>query len=114
MGSELNTKAKPGLHFNRHITGFVAGTSKIKEIAIIRNGTVCHTFKPDGNHFEFAHDDMDPLPKIALESKGDKPPFIYYYMRVIQEDGHIGWTSPIWIDITDTSFAMPPKKAKKK
>ena len=22
----------------------------------------------------------------------------YYYVRVVQEDGHMAWTSPIWVD----------------
>ena len=116
MGSELNTKAKPGLHFNRHITGFVAGTTLIKEISFIRNGKPFHTITPEACYSEFALDDTDLLAKILLTApQEEKPPFIYYYMRVIQDDGHIAWGSPIWIDNTDTSFvdSVTPKKAKK-
>ena len=98
MGSELNTKTKPGLVYNRHICGFAAGTSPISEITIIRNGQVLHLFHPKVTHFEFAFDDAEPLSKILLSSPDDKPSFIYYYIRVVQEDGHIAWGSPIWID----------------
>ncbi|NDD58366.1 MAG: DUF3604 domain-containing protein [Chlamydiae bacterium] len=115
MGAELNTKAKPGLGFNRHITGFVAGTTGIKEVSIIRNGEVLHTFHPKESYFEFAHDDSESIQKIAYPAKDEKPPFCYYYLRTQQEDGHIAWSSPIWIDHTDTaSISINGKKAKKK
>ncbi|MDJ0651815.1 MAG: DUF3604 domain-containing protein [Simkaniaceae bacterium] len=99
MGSELNTKVKPGLAYNRHITGYAVGTAPIKEIFIIRNGKPFHTFTPKNDTFEFAHDDDQPLDKVALKLKGDRPPFVYYYIRVEQEDGHLAWTSPIWVDL---------------
>jgi hypothetical protein len=115
MGTELNTKAKPGLSFNRHISGFVAGTAPLKEIAFIRNGKPFHTIHPKDAHCEFAIDDTDPLSKILLPAPGgEKPPFVYYYMRVVQQDGHIAWTSPIWIDQTETSAASNNVKKSKK
>ena len=111
MGSELNTKAKPGLNFNRHITGFVAGTTPIKEILFIRNGKPFHTVHPKQAHYEFAIDDTEPLSKIVLPAQGEKPPFVYYYIRIVQEDGHIAWGSPVWIDQNET-MASSGSKAK--
>ncbi len=116
MGGELNTKAKPGLAFNRHITGFAAGSVPIKEITFVRNGKPFHTICPEEAHHEFALDDSELLSKILLPSSHkEKPPFVYYYMRVILENGHIAWASPIWIDFTDSGDAPPVsvKKAKK-
>ena len=98
MGSELNTKVKPGLAYNRHLTGYAIGTAPIQEILLIRNGKSFHTFTPKDDTFEFAFDDDEPIEKTLLKAKGDNPPFIYYYMRVMQKDGHIGWSSPIWVD----------------
>ncbi len=118
MGSELNTKAKPGLVLNRHITGYVAGSSEIKEVQILRNGTLAHTLTPKTNYFEFAHDDTKHLAECAIESSDDRPHFVFYYLRVIQTNGHIAWSSPIWIDYPEMKNApIPapaPKKAKKK
>lgn len=108
MGSELNTKAKPGLAYNRHITGYAVGIAPIKEILIIRNGKPFHTLTPKGETFDFAFDDDEPLEKITLKSKDDRPPFVYYYMRVMQADGHLAWTSPIWVDLGAPS--APEKK----
>lgn len=104
MGSELSTALKPGLNLNRHISGYVAGTANIKEIEIIRNGTVIKTFQPTTYHYDFYHDDMDPMDEITLNNGGN--PFIFYYLRVTQVDDHIAWSSPIWVDhVTDASKA---------
>ncbi|MCP5506187.1 MAG: DUF3604 domain-containing protein [Chlamydiales bacterium] len=109
MGSELNSKAKPGLAYNRHITGYAVGTSPIKEILIIRNGKPFHTFTPSDDTYEFAFDDEEPLEKIVMKSKGERPPFVYYYMRIEQKDGHLAWTSPIWVDLGAPSVEKKKK-----
>lgn len=116
MGSELDTKSRPGLEFNRHITAYAIGTAPLTEIAIVRNGKVLKSFSLKENQWEIALDDMDPIDQVALEGSQDKPPFVYYYLRVTQEDGHIAWGSPIWIDLNaqSTPLVQNSKKAKKK
>lgn len=109
MGSELSTKVKPGLEFNRHITGFVCGSSPLKEVTLIRNGKEFKTFHPKESNFEFTFDDTENLSTLVLDSPDDRPQFVYYYMRIVQEDGNIAWASPIWIDY----FPNSSKKAKK-
>ena len=115
MGAELSTKIKPGLAYNRHIAGYVAGTDTIATIELIRNGTVIDTLKPKESHLEFTFDDSDPIAKVALKppngSPSDTPSFVYYYLRITQKDGNIAWSSPIWIDLTD---ALTPAKKKRK
>ena len=113
MGSEINTKTKPGLVFNRHITGVVAGTSEIKQIEIIRNGAVWKTIEPQSYSHEFAIDDSEPLEKITIQNK-DQEPFVYYYVRVTQKDDHIAWSSPIWIDHGSKFEVEETKNNKKK
>jgi hypothetical protein len=98
MGSELSTAQKHGLNINRHISGFVAGTTSLKSVEIIRNGKVLKSFKPDGYSIDFTYDDLTALDKIALPAKDKKPGFVFYYLRVVQEDGHMAWSSPIWVD----------------
>lgn len=112
MGTELNTKNKPGLAFNRHITGFACGTAPIERVEIIRNGAVFHTITPKGMNCEFEHDDFEKLELSVLFSPDERPPFTYYYMRVIQEDGHMAWSSPIWVDLI-TADGSTLKKVKK-
>lgn len=113
MGSILDTKTKPGLSINRHISGFVAATDSIKSIEIIRNGQVIKTFTDLGNSYDFTYDENDELKKIVLDGGKDKPPFLYYYVRVTQADGHIAWSSPIWIDYHGDLLSSAPKKARK-
>lgn len=119
MGSELSTLTKHGLLVNRHITGYVSGTTKLKKVEIVCNGKVIHTITPEGYSSNFTYDDMQPLEKIAIDAKDKKPPFAYYYIRATQEDGHMAWSSPIWIDYVPGSAtgkskikALPPKGKK--
>ena len=98
MGGETNTADRPGLKVNRHISGYAVGTCKLEKVEIIRNGSVIHTLKPKDYHCDFEYDDMEPLNKVTLNANDKKPPFIYYYLRVTQEDGNIAWSSPIWVD----------------
>jgi hypothetical protein len=99
MGGEITTATKQGLRINRHISGYVAGTDNIQKIEIIRNGKVIKTFEPEGYSLEFTFDDMTPLEKVVITSKDKKPPFVYYYIKVVQNNGHTAWSSPIWVDL---------------
>lgn len=108
MGSEVNTGTKPGLRINRHLSGYAAGTTQIKTVEIIRNGKVIKTFECNNYWLEFTYDDMTPIEKIAIDAKDKKPPFVYYYLRFTQKDGHMAWSSPIWIDIVPTHPSARP------
>lgn len=99
IGSELCSQNKPGLLYNRHISGFVGATDDLKEVTIVRNGVDLVTFKDQNKHFTYTYDDNDPLESVCLKQETDKSLFVYYYLRVVQKDGHIGWSSPIWIDL---------------
>lgn len=101
MGSEIDTKTRPGLEFNRHITGYAIGTSPLVEACLIRNGKVYRSFDVKDEKLEFTLDDTDLLSSIALEASSEKPPFAYYYLRVRQQDGHVAWSSPIWVDLSN-------------
>lgn len=117
MGSELSTQTKPGLHVNRHLSGYVAGTKIVTSIEIIRNGDLLHTIHPNSYHADFYYDDMDVLSKVTLDGGKStdgvaRLPFVFYYIRVKQEDGNVAWSSPIWVDYS-TESAPPVQKTKK-
>lgn len=111
MGSSLTTALKPGLLVNRHLSGYVAGEAPLKQIEILRNGEVLQVFKPTTYHYDYYYDDMDPLDQITLDGQG-KEPFVFYYLRVTQEDGHMAWSSPIWVDLA-APLTAPQTKGKK-
>lgn len=116
MGSELDTKSRPGLEYNRHITGYCIGTKPIQQAVLIRNGKILKTLQVNQDGIvEFEVDDMDLLSEIALDAKEGQSPFIYYYLRAQQEDGHIAWSSPIWVDLSSKSApVIGTKKVKKR
>lgn len=112
MGSETSTAEKAGLTVNRHLCGTVAGTKKLKSVEIIRNGKAIETLTPDHYFIEFTYDDLVPLHSVTISSKDKSSPFVYYYIRVTQEDGHMAWSSPIWVDDLPITSGKLVRKAK--
>lgn len=112
FGSVISTKAKPGLLYNRYISGSVIGRTKIKLVEIFRNGALLKTFTPHEEKFEFEFDDFEPLENVTIKSSINDKIFTYYYLRTTLDNEHIGWTSPIWIDIEEA--LLKEKKLKKK
>jgi len=64
----------------------VKGTKPIRQIDIVRDNEFIHTRHPLAQEVSFRFKDARP---IARES--------YYYVRVIQVDDQIAWSSPVWI-----------------
>jgi uncharacterized protein DUF3604 len=114
MGAETDTKVRPGLEFNRHITGYCIGTQPLTEVSLMRNGKVFRNLPVQEEKCEFEIDDSELLSQIALDGPPGRPPFVYYYLRAIQKDGHVAWSSPIWVDLTARTAPLMPKKNKKK
>jgi len=95
MGEEIEMEGKP------RIAVSVKGTDRIKDLAIVRDGSILHSVSPKSNLAKFEYVDN------AFE--GDS----YYYLRVTQvENAKLGnpcraWSSPIWVkkeESTRTSF----------
>jgi hypothetical protein len=64
----------------------VIGTARIRQLDIIRNNTFIHTQQNLGREATFSYED-DPLPSGET----------YYYVRVMQTNEQMAWSSPIWI-----------------
>jgi len=62
------------------------GTAPVQRLEIIKNNQIVH--KLNGNEENISYTWEDPAPRA-----GD-----YYYVRILQRDGHRAWSSPIWID----------------
>jgi hypothetical protein len=80
MGDELRASSPPPLQVK------VIGTDKIRRVEVIRNGQALYTATPDREQAEFQYRDAKPPAGEA-----------YYYIRVIQSDGNMAWSSPIWV-----------------
>ena len=81
MGDEFSSDQIPRLEIG------VIGTDKIKEIAIIKDNEIVYTGHPATEELSMTYTDSDV-------EQGEH----YYYVRVIQENDHMAWASPIWID----------------
>jgi hypothetical protein len=66
------------------------GTGPLNRVEILRNGEVIHTEPAKGDAAEARFHWEDPVPV-----KGTKAS--YYYVRVLQKDGQMAWSSPIWV-----------------
>ncbi|MCP5115590.1 MAG: hypothetical protein GY953_32590 [bacterium] len=64
----------------------VLGTADIRQIDIIKNNTFIHTRHPLKQDVEFTYTDTEAVPGES-----------YYYVRVLQADNEIAWSSPIWV-----------------
>lgn len=59
--------------------------AEIQRIDICRNNQFIYTSSPPGANADFEFFDRQPLPGRS-----------YYYVRVIQKDEEIAWSSPVW------------------
>ena len=80
LGDSYSSKSIPELYVK------VAGTSPIKEVAIVRDNQYVHTRPGQGEAMEFTFRETT-LP----------PGQHYYYVRVEQKDRNMAWASPIWV-----------------
>lgn len=63
----------------------VQAPGDIDRIEVCRNNQFIYTKKPEGRSADFVFQDTAPV-------KG----FSYYYVRVMQKDEEIAWSSPVW------------------
>ncbi|MDX1777762.1 MAG: hypothetical protein R3339_02700, partial [Thermodesulfobacteriota bacterium] len=78
-------------HSVRSITGSVIGTDVIREVTVIKNGSDLFVEKGDEREKTISYADTTPV------KAGD-----YYYLRTVQEDDEIAWSSPIWLEVDKT------------
>ncbi len=80
----------------RDIAGTVIGTDVIREMTIVKNGSILHSIAGQGVEATIHYRDDTPV------GAGD-----YYYLRIIQEDGEMAWSSPIWVEQASTGEKEP-------
>jgi hypothetical protein len=75
-------------HAVRSISGRVIGTDVIRAVSIIKNGLDLFVEKGGAREETISYSDKTPV------KAGD-----YYYLRAVQEDDEIAWSSPVWIEV---------------
>ncbi len=81
MGDVVSSRAAPQLMVR------AVGTAPIQQMDVIKNQTFVFTARPGTREasFEFLDNNFQP---------GQN----YYYVRVLQQDGQLAWSSPIWVE----------------
>ena len=64
----------------------ILGTDTIREVALVRNNQVIYAARPDAAVLDFQFTDDQPSP-------GEN----FYYVRAVQANDEIAWSSPIWV-----------------
>jgi hypothetical protein len=85
MGDQVRTD-KPALDV------VVLGTNPIERVEVLRDGAVVHTDKPGKDEARFHWEDRAPRKRANPT---------HYYVRVLQKDGQMAWSSPIWVRAGD-------------
>lgn len=80
MGDEFKVAGAPKLDIH------VVGTGKIKAVEVMKDSKPVASFAPAGSEHRGTWTDPNPSPGSH-----------YYYVRVLQEDNEIAWSSPMWI-----------------
>lgn len=87
MGSELEVNESP------HITLSVKGSAALHSVEVIRSGQVFSSIHLGSDEniksIQFELDDNIIIPNESH----------YYYLRVLQADGNMAWSSPIWVTL---------------
>jgi len=65
---------------------YVSGTAPLDRVAVIRDNRIIYATQSAQPETTFTFSDPDTTLREA-----------YYYVRVEQQDGQLGWSSPIWI-----------------
>ncbi len=81
MGDIIKSNEAPKLKIR------AIGTDKIKQLIIVKNQTFVYTGRPNTKevYIEFQDRDFEPGAN-------------YYYVRVLQNDEQMAWSSPIWVE----------------
>ncbi len=88
MGSQLRV---PAPDTPRRIRWRVVGTTSIQRVELLRNNEVAATVPGKGkDDLRGQHTALLPCTKTE-----------WWYLRVLQDDTHIAWSSPIWVDVGD-------------
>jgi hypothetical protein len=82
MGDALQSGTAPKLRIR------AIGTAEVSQVVVIKNQQIVYTALPGAKEVD--------LDFVDQQFEAGKP--AYYYVRVLQIDGQLAWSSPIWVD----------------
>ena len=81
MGEEFTASSVPPVKIR------IVGTSRVAQVDIIKNEAIIYSTSPNRKTVELTYVDQDATAGTS-----------YYYVRVLQDDRQIAWSSPIWVN----------------
>ncbi len=81
MGEEFQLAGQPTLEIR------AAGTAPITRLDVVRNNRYVFSTEPKRETLDLKWTDANP----------PSEPVSYYYVRILQADGNLAWSSPMWI-----------------
>jgi hypothetical protein len=82
MGDALRAETAPRLRIR------VLGTGEVSQVVVVKNQEIVYTARPGERDVELEF----------LDTRFDAATPTYYYVRVLQTDGQMAWSSPIWVE----------------
>ncbi|MBX3010121.1 MAG: DUF3604 domain-containing protein [Caldilineaceae bacterium] len=72
---------------SRQLSARVIGTAPLEAVTVLKNNEILHQIATDERMVSFTFTDQTAL------APGD-----FYYLRVVQRNGDLAWSSPIWVE----------------
>ena len=85
LGEVAETDGSPAL------SATIRGTDDLERVDVVRDNRVIYSVDPVGPEYRLEFTD-------AEAPTGNTPS--YYYVRCMQRDGNLAWSSPIWVKRT--------------
>ncbi len=91
---------RAGAPQQREVRAVVNGQGPLKRIVVVRNGREVKSVDCGGKlDYQLEWTDRTPPEKLWVgRTKYTRGPFMFYYIRVEQQDAQLGWASPVWFD----------------
>jgi hypothetical protein len=96
MGSDLRGDDAAAFADSRTLSIRAIGHRDLDRVDVVRNNVTIESFPVSGDAAEIEYTDDTPLVGITPASEVSAG-LVYYYVRVIQQDGNMAWSSPIWL-----------------
>lgn len=96
MGSDLSAEDAAPFADERSISIRAIAHTEIDRIEIVRNNRTVEVVEIAAEQESLTYTDHMPLAEVPPISE-QAPDVVFYYVRVIESDGNMAWSSPIWL-----------------
>lgn len=96
MGSDLSAEEAASFADERVISIEAIGHRDIERIEVVRNNVTVESVEVDAEQQSLRYIDQAPLSEVPAVSEA-APDVVFYYVRLIESDGNLAWSSPIWL-----------------